>query len=152
MKINQFLKQFAQHYGISEADARAIKIDKFGDSPQMADELLVPVLSGIKTATCSALWEWQYDNEAIPYVGMLSVILNGKDEPACIIETTEVNIKNYNEVDGQFASDEGEGNRSLAYWREAHEGFFTRTLPRIGKQFSEDMPIVCERFKVIYKP
>ncbi|MBI5726350.1 MAG: ASCH domain-containing protein, partial [Ignavibacteriales bacterium] len=31
-------------------------VDKFGDSPEMADELLEPVLSGLKTATCSALW------------------------------------------------------------------------------------------------
>jgi uncharacterized protein YhfF len=152
MDINFFLKQFAQQSGISEADALAMKRDKFGDSHEMADELLKPLLAGIKTATCSAVWEWEHDNEAIPYVGMLSVILNGKDEPVCIIETTEVTIKKYNEVDAQFASDEGEGDRSLGYWREVHERFFTRTLPRIGKEFSEDMPLVCERFKVVYKP
>lgn len=152
MILNDFLKQYAAYSGISEADALAIKRDKFGDSPEMADELLAPVLAGIKTATCSAVWEWEHDGEAIPYVGMLSVILDGKNEPACIIETTEVTIKKYNEVDPQFASDEGEGDRSLTYWRKAHEGFFTRTLPRIGKEFSEDMPLVCERFKVVYKP
>lgn len=151
MTTEQFLKQYAAYSGISEADALAVKRDKFGDSPEMVDELLVPVLAGIKTATCSAVWEWEHDNEAIPHVGMLSVILNGKDEPACIIETTEVTIKKYNEVDEQFASDEGEGDRSLNYWRKAHEGFFTRTLARIGKKFSEDMPLVCERFKVVYK-
>lgn len=151
MTREQFLKDFAVHSGISEADAMAVKVDKFGDSPQMADELLVPVLSGIKTATCSAVWEWEHENEAIPHIGMLSVILDGKDEPRCIIETVEVTIKKYNEVDAEFASDEGEGDRSLNYWREAHENFFTRTLPRIGKEFSEDIPLVCERFKVIYK-
>lgn len=151
MTIQEYLKQFAAHSGISEADALAMKVDKFGDSPQMADELLEPVLSGIKTATCSAVWEWEHENEAIPYVGMLSVILDSKDEPRCIIETVEVTVKNYNEVDAEFASDEGEGDRSLNYWREVHENFFTRTLPRIGKTFSQDMPLVCERFKVIYK-
>ena len=30
----------------------------WGDSPAMADELGELIARGIKTATCSALWEW----------------------------------------------------------------------------------------------
>ncbi len=126
-------------------------VDKFGDSPEMADELLVPVLSGLKTATCSALWEWEHEGNPPPKPGLLSVILNGADEPKCIIETVEVNIKKYSEVDAAFARDEGEGDFSLDYWRAAHKRFFTRTLPAIGREFREDMPLVCERFKVVWK-
>jgi uncharacterized protein YhfF len=126
-------------------------VDKFGDSPEMADDLLVPVLSGLKTATCSALWEWEHEGGSIPKPGLLSVIVDGKDEPSCIIETVEVTLKNYSEVDADFARDEGEGDLSLKYWREAHKRFFTRTLPAIGKEFCEDMPLVCERFKVVWK-
>jgi uncharacterized protein YhfF len=126
-------------------------VDKFGDSPEMADELLKPVLSGLKTATCSALWEWEHEGEEIPKPGLLSVILDGNSEPKCIIETVEVTLKNYNEVDAEFARDEGEGDLSLEYWRDAHKRFFTRTLPAIGKEFRDDMPLVCERFRVVWK-
>ncbi len=56
------------------------------------------------------------------------------------------------EVDASFARDEGEGDLSLAYWRAAHERYFTRALPRIGRSFAPDMPLVCERFRVIYTP
>ena len=126
-------------------------VDKFGDSPQMADELLKPVLSGLKTATCSAVWEWEHEGNPPPKPGLLSVILNGADEPKCIIETVEVNIKKYSEVDAAFARDEGEGDFSLEYWRAAHKRFFTRTLPAIGREFTEEMPLVCERFKVVWK-
>lgn len=122
----------------------------FGDNPEMAEELGRLVLNGIKTATCSAVWEYEAENEPIPEVGDLSIVTDGQDQPLCIIETVEVSIKPYNEVDAQFASDEGEGDRSLAYWREAHYNFFSRTLPDIGRQFSETMPLVCERFRVIY--
>ena len=45
----------------------------------------------------------------------------------------------------------GEGDLSLAYWREAHKNFFSRVLPKIGKQFSEEMPLICERFRLIYR-
>ena len=35
--------------------------------------------------------------------------------PRCVIETTEVSYRRYDEVDAAFAYEEGEGDRSLAY-------------------------------------
>jgi uncharacterized protein YhfF len=122
----------------------------FGDGPEMADRLGGLVLAGRKTATCSALWELEAEGEPVPRPGEVSIVLDGTGEPLCIIETTEVEVRRFDEVDEAFARDEGEGDRSLAYWREAHRGFFSRTLPGIGRRFSEDMPLVCERFRVIY--
>jgi len=123
----------------------------WGDSPKMADELGTLIAQGTKTGTCSALWEWETEGNPIPEVGLVTVVLDGKGEPLCIIETTEVSIRKYNEVEADFARAEGEGNLSLEYWRAAHKNFFSRTLPKIGKEFSEEMPLVCERFKLIYK-
>ncbi|WKZ36564.1 MAG: ASCH domain-containing protein [Anaerolineales bacterium] len=123
----------------------------FGDHPKLADELGALILNGIKTGTCSALWEWEVEGNPIPEGGLISITLNGAGEPICILETTEVTLRRYNEVDEDFARSEGEGDRSLAYWRDAHELFFSRVLARIGREFSEDMPLVCERFQVIYQ-
>jgi uncharacterized protein YhfF len=122
----------------------------FGDGPEMADRLGGLVLAGRKTATCSALWELEAEGEPVPRPGEMSIVLDGRGEPLCVIETTEVEVRRFDEVDEAFARDEGEGDRSLAYWREAHRGFFSRTLPGIGRRFSEDMPLVCERFRVVY--
>jgi uncharacterized protein YhfF len=122
----------------------------FGDSSQMADELGALIVSGTKTATCSALWEWEAEGSSLPEVGQKSIVLDGNGDPLCIIETTEVEVRPFNEVDAQFAYEEGEGDRSLEYWREAHWRFFSRTLPNIGKEPTPDMPLVCERFRVIY--
>ena len=125
--------------------------DGFGDSPELAKELGALVLSGIKTGTCSSVWEWEVEGEALPEVGSIWIVLDGSGNPICITETYEVTIRKYNEVDADFARAEGEGDLSLAHWREAHREFFTRYLPRIGREFSEDMPLVCERFRLIYK-
>lgn len=125
--------------------------ERFGDSPEMADELGTLIVAGTKTATCSSLWEWEADGDLLPTVGYITIILNGEGYPLCIIETTEVAVRPYNEVDAQFAYDEGEGNRSLQYWRDGHWNFFSRSLPKIGKEPAQDMPLVCERFQVIYK-
>lgn len=131
--------------------SRPYVAEGFGDSPQMAEELGALIASGVKTATCSALWEWQAEGNPIPEVGLTSIILNGAGEPICIIETIEVNVRRYDEVDADFARAEGEGDISLGYWREAHKKFFSRVLPKFGREFSEDMPLVCERFRVIHK-
>ena len=123
----------------------------WGDSPEMSDELGELIARGIKTATCSALWEWEAEGNPIPQKGQITVVVNGEGHPLCIVETTEVTIRQYNEVDSDFAQAEGEGDFSLDYWREAHRNFFSRTLQKIGREFKEDMPLVCERFQVIYK-
>ncbi|MEO1286471.1 MAG: ASCH domain-containing protein [Chloroflexota bacterium] len=125
----------------------------FGDSPELADDLLALVLSGKKIATASAIWSYEDDNEPEPYVGELSIILDGAGQPQCIIETVEIFVKPFDEVPADFAKDEGEGDLSLAYWRDAHERFFTREFASNGNKrtFSPQMPVLCERFTVIYR-
>jgi uncharacterized protein YhfF len=123
----------------------------WGGSPQMADELGALISAGTKTATCSALWEYEAEREPLPQTGLKTIVLDGKGDPLCIVETTGVEVRPYDEVDAQFAYDEGEGDRTLEYWREAHWRFFSRTLPNIGKEPARNMPLVCERFRVVYE-
>jgi uncharacterized protein YhfF len=92
----------------------------------------------------------EHDGEPVPQPGDLSIILNGRGEPICIIETTQVEVKPLNAVDAGFAYDEGEGDRSLAYWRAVHWRFFSRTLTAIGRLPDWDMPVVCERFRLVW--
>jgi uncharacterized protein YhfF len=135
----------------SPTHGKSYVAEPFGDSPEMADELGALVMAGVKTATCSALWAYEAENEPIPQVGDLWIILDGGNQPLGIVETTEVVIRAYQQVDARFARDEGEGDGSLAYWRRAHWEFFSRTLPAVGKAPSIDMPLVCERFRVVYR-
>lgn len=123
----------------------------WGDSPEMADELGALIAQGKKTATCAAVWEWEVEGNPLPQVGLITIVLDGHGEPLCIIEAVEMVVRKYNEVDADFAREEGEGDLSLQYWRELHRNFFSRILPKIGKEFSEDMPLVCERFRVVYR-
>jgi uncharacterized protein YhfF len=123
----------------------------WGDSPEMADELGALISAGTKTATCSSLWEYEAEGDPLPQTGLKTIVLDGNGDPLCIVETTEVEVRPYDEVDAQFAYEEGEGDRSLEYWREAHRRFFSRTLPNIGKEPAANVPLVCERFRVTYR-
>ena len=119
----------------------------FGDNPDLADGLLAAVLSGEKTATSSALWEYEDSGEAIPQVGELSILLDGAGHPRALIRTTSVEIVAFDDVDAEFARAEGEDDRSLESWRAEHEKYFRRVLVR---DFALDMPLVCERFELRY--
>jgi uncharacterized protein YhfF len=124
--------------------------EAWGDSPRLADELGALIVDGTKTATCSALWEYEVEGEPLPEIGMKTIVLDGNNDALCVVETIEVAVRPYEEVDASFAYEEGEGDRSLEYWRAAHWRFFSRTLPDIGREPTMDMPLVCERFRVIY--
>lgn len=117
-------------------------VSPFGDTPEMADELGALVAQGIKMATTSSPWAYA-EGEPVRQVGSFSVVLDGRGNPLCVTETTDIETKRFSEVDERFAYDEGEGDRSLAYWRQAHVRYFSRTLPAVGKAFNEDMPVIC---------
>ncbi|TPQ36184.1 ASCH domain-containing protein [Bradyrhizobium guangdongense] len=118
---------------------RHLRTFAFGDGPALADELVELVIKGAKTATCSTEDE---PNTSSP--GEQWVVLDGSGEPRCVIESTEITYRRYNEVEADFAYEEGEGDRSLAYWRDAHRNYFGR----LGR-FSEDMMLMCERFRLV---
>jgi uncharacterized protein YhfF len=121
----------------------------FGDSKGLADELAGLVREGVKTATCSALWSYEEDQKPIPQKGELSIVIDGAGIPVAVIETIEVFLAAFNEVTERFAWEEGEGDRSLAYWRQAHRNFFGRQRFK-DRAFDERMPLVCERFRVLH--
>lgn len=135
----------------SEYHQKTYIAEGFGDNADLADQLGKLVLNGIKSGTCSAVWEYEADESPFPQQGQIWIVLDGQGEPICITETVEVKFRRFDEVDEEFAKCEGEGDLSLQHWREMHKNFFSRILPKFGREFSEDMPLVCERFKVIHK-
>ena len=130
-----------------EAASAAYGAWAFGGAPH---ELAALTLSGVKTATCSAQALYALEGEEPPQVGDYSVILDSAEEAVCIIRNVRVVTLPYHEVDARHAFKEGEGDRSLAYWRRVHEDFFRRELAPYGLTFSEDMALLCEEFEVVY--
>ena len=122
----------------------------FGATPEQADGLVALVLDGTKTATASALWDYEAVGEPLPEVGGLGIIVDGRGHPRALISTTTVEVVPFDEVDEEHALREGEGDRSLEQWRAVHERFFTEHAEH-DRGFARDMPVVLERFTVLYQ-
>ena len=128
-------------------DAAGLQTLMFGDSPELAAELLELVAGGEKTATAGLLWRWLADEGAPPLAGQRYVVHDWSGAPVGLIENAEVRVIPFVEVDLDFARAEGEGFETLAQWREAHWAYFSRECERLGHEVSEAMPVVCQRFR-----
>ena len=124
---------------MNTAEWAALETFSFGDNPALAEELAGLVLAGKKTASC-----WPVSEGQSTYVGKKMVMLDGSGVPAAVLETVELTRRRFDQVDGAFAFDEGEGDRSLDYWRAAHRRHFTRQ-----GVFAPDMELWCERFRIV---
>ena len=121
----------------------------FGDDP---DTLAALVFEGRKTATASVLDLYELDREPLPKVGDYSVILDSSDRAVCVIRDVDVAVVPFGDVDEKHARLEGEGDLSLAYWRDVHRQCFSEWMSESGLVFSEDTKVVLEKFEVVYRP
>ena len=115
-----------------------------------ADQLADLVLRGEKTATASAYELYKIENEPLPQVGTFDVVLDSQDQAVCIIEITKVTVVPFKQVSAEHAFKEGEGDKSLNYWRQVHEEFFTEWMAEAGLSFSEETGVVLEEFRKVY--
>lgn len=149
------IETFWQRYlsTLSEEDqknAPSYVVDQFADTPEAATKVGKLVRDGVKTTTSSLVWGLEHIGEPLPKVGDIELIVDGNGEPLCIIELIEVEIKPFNAVDEQFAFEYGEGERTRAYWLNDNWDFLSRWCREIGREPSETMPLVFQRFRVLY--
>ncbi len=144
MTAKELWESFIKNNNIAdcEYDAWAFGVD--------ADLLAHLVVIGEKTATASAYPLYEYENEPLPKSGEYSVILDSADNAACIIQTEKVSIVPFSKVTAEHAYKEGEGDKSLDYWKDVHAKFFTECMNEVGLDFTDDMKVVCEEFRVVY--
>ena len=125
-----------------EIDAWAFGVD--------ADFLADLVLKGEKTATASAYDLYALEDEPLPQEGKFDVILDSQNQAVCIVEITRVSVESFKYVSADHAFKEGEGDKSLAYWRRVHEDCFAEWLREAGLTFTPESKVVLEEFRKVY--
>ena len=108
------------------------------------------VFKGEKTATASAYDLYALEDEPLPQEGTFDVILDSQNQAVCIVEITKVSVQPFNQVSTDHAFKEGEGDKSLAYWRQVHEACFAEWLREAGLTFTPNSKVVLEEFRKVY--
>lgn len=131
--------------GQSGAGAVAPPAFAFGATREQADDALALVLDGTKTATSSALVEHERGGVPLPRVGDLAIVLDGDGVPRAVVRTTAVEVTVFGQVGAEHAAAEGEGDRTLASWRQAHAAYWGKRVDEAGS-----WPVVLERIALVH--
>lgn len=125
-------------------------VERFGDSVELADELLALVIEGRKRATAELVEEFVVNGDPLPRIGSHWIACDGRGQPRVVLRTTELRLGTIASADESFAWDEGEDDRSLESWLTGHRRYWTRTCAARGATFSDDDEVVFERFTVVW--
>ena len=109
------------------------------------EKLISLVLSGDKRATTSLYNEYIKNKEPLPKIGEKSIIQHDNNNDACLIEIEKVIITEFKNITEELAFIEGEGDKSLEYYRNVHYKIFKN----IDSNFSDESKVVFEIFRVI---
>jgi uncharacterized protein YhfF len=143
--IAAFWAEFASATGVAASYETAAFAEA---SPELATALALLVRDGPKRATTGVWDEYEAEGEPLPEPGAYWVVLDGQGTPVCIVRTTRIELRRFGDVDEQFARDEGEGDRSLAYWRRAHLDY----LASVDIAVDDDTLVVLEWFELVWPP
>ena len=128
----------------------SVFVDQFGDSAELSAKLLALIASGKKRGGASLHAAYAIEKSPVSRVGEIRIVLDFNEQPVLVTRNSAVDIVPFHAVGVDFAACEGEGDGSLAYWRQAHLDYFTRNCSELGLVFNEDMLVVCERFEVLH--
>ena len=150
-KIKQYWEQFIKD--THQPDLKFGSAWAFGMTKDQADNLAKLTYEGVKTATSSLYELYKLENDPLPIANEhYDVLLDGTGNPVGIILTTDVTIQAYDKVSEQHAYEEGEGDRTLEYWRQVHDVFFTKALAEVGVDLDlKDAHVVLEKLQLVYR-
>lgn len=133
------------------ASEDAPKVIHFCDNEKDANTCADLVCKEIKRATSHSLKGMQLRHEKLPKIGDFYVVTDWNGNAKCIIRTTSVKLVPYFAIREEHARLEGEGDKSLAHWKNTHWDRCTRELAEFGSQPTESMIVVFETFEMLYK-
>jgi uncharacterized protein YhfF len=135
---------------LEDAFVDAPKTIHFCDNEKDANECLDLVMKNVKKATSPSLLGLQLRNERLPKIGEFFVITDWSGKAKCIVKTTAVKLKPYFSIDENYALKEGEGDKSLAYWKKTHWDYYTRELSEFNREPRESMIVICQEFEKVF--
>lgn len=121
----------------------------FCDNERDANECAGLVVKGIKKATSPSLWWFEKNDYKLPESGDLNIVTDWYGNAGALIRTTKIELVPFYEITQEYAGTEGEGDRSLEYWKKVHWDFYSREMEPFGEKPTEEMVIVCEHFEVL---
>lgn len=147
--LDEYWNKFLQEKGLP-AETKCAGDLTFEAKGFVRDELTALVVTGRKTAFFSSYATFAIDQEPLPVSGELYIVVDRAGQPSCVIELEGVTVLPLNEVTWEMAAREGE-DENLEAWRQKQTEYLEEEGAVLGFEFTPDIKVVYQSFKVIYK-
>jgi uncharacterized protein YhfF len=117
----------------------------FAEPGPLRDRLVELVLQGRKRATAALVSEWEAAGDPLE-VGRRWAIVDSSNRRVAVVETTELRIGTFADVDWDWIVDAGEGQQSVEEWQEDYLDQYERMT---GARPALTTPVVYERFRLV---
>ena len=152
--INESVLEIWNNYIESYPEFKGEEIpefDFFHNNRADANRLAQLTLNGKKKASSGLYSLYKKYNIEIPKIGTKQIITDFDGKAKAIIENISVDTIPFNKISEKYAElDMGTDVDALKKWKKAHWDFFESFLKESDKKPTEDMLIVCVRFKTIW--
>ncbi|MGP1588193.1 MAG: ASCH domain-containing protein [Treponemataceae bacterium] len=150
LSIDEFWNKFLQGSKIDPKKVCFCGELSLGEEAETSSYYILRLLSGQKTVFATSYYSFEIDRIPLPKSGSFFVVTDWQSKPYAVIEVTNVTTLPFNQVPWSIACREDEAN-SIEEWREIKSEFFEEDAQIMGYEFNQNMPVVFEEFKVLYK-
>lgn len=149
-KVTAFWSRFLDSRAAQNlSEAKLYGTFSIGSSKEDADAGATLVLENRKTATSSLPSDYD-EPPGPPYLGALSILLDGYKRPVAVVETIELCLRRLDDLDEAFARDYGEWDRTPETLKTELEAYYRPLLASRDKGSEAPIELLCERFRVIF--
>lgn len=120
----------------------------FGESLEAANAAAEAAACGKKSLMTYPENGYRTAMKGMPEEGDLNIVVNWAGEPVCVIETVKVSRIRFCDADASVCVAEMPDSES---WKEAKEAECKRELEELGDAFDENIMLVAEEFRSIYR-
>jgi len=130
--------------------AEGLVTRRLGRTPELCERLNGYVLARQKTGVFSQPED--FPEGRLPRAGEFAVLVNFSDEPRCLIRYDECAVLPIGAIGPGHVAVETAALRDVAAWRKFHRDYWAPVFAARGEALTDDLPIVFQRFTVLYPP
>ena len=108
------------------------------------------IKEGEKVGTFSLPWLMESENIPASHTGQPIILLSYDGKPEIVVQITDIEETTFGEIDYEVTKIDGPPVRDPEVWIPLHREYWNNILKPYGRSCTDDMPVIVERFQLVY--
>jgi len=121
-----------------------------GLDDQTTNQVLELIRTGDKTGTFTLPWLVEQTGDPTPQSGDLIILISFDGTPKILLRLTEIEKVAFGDMTETHTAVDGSPVRALEVWKPLHTTYWNKRLQPFGLSVRDDMPVLVEKFEVLY--